>query len=134
MTTTDGEFLTLEEAAEQLGVSKSTLNTYIKQGLETVNISSQPQISKHTIELLKNPVECIRMQINFQEQYLRNQSPEERLSEINEKLSELQIKYNSSSFDEAFKDFNGDSMEDPYDYYLWRDLEEEKEEFDNRHY
>lgn len=132
MTTTDDELLTLDEAAEQLGVSKLTLNTYIKQGLETVNISSQPQISKHAIELWKNPVESIRMQMKFQEKQLRNQTLGERLSEINEKLSELQIKYNSVSFSEAFKDYDGDSMDDPSDYYLWRDLLEEREEFDNK--
>lgn len=63
-----------------------------------------------------------------QEKKLRNQTPEERLEEINKELTQLQIKYKSSSFQQVFMNFNGDSMDDPSDYYLWRDLENGREE------
>lgn len=120
--------LTPKEASEQLGISRVTLNKYIKQGLESVNTTAHNKIPKYVIELWKDPVYAIRMQMIAQEKKLRNQSPEERLEEILKEITLLQIKYKCFSFQEAFKDFNGDSMDDPTDYYSWRDLESEKEE------
>jgi len=63
-----------------------------------------------------------------QEKKRHSQSIEERLEEINKELTALEVKYKSSSYQEAFKEFNGDSMDDPADYYSWRDLIYEKEE------
>ncbi|MEM5014623.1 helix-turn-helix domain-containing protein [Niallia taxi] len=120
--------LTPKEASEKLGISRVTLNKYIKQGLESVNTKSHNKIPKYVIELWKNPVYAIRMQMIAQEKKLRNQLPEERLEEINKEVTLLQIKYKCSSYQDAFNKFNGDSMDDPSDYYLWRDLENEKEE------
>lgn len=120
--------LTPKEASERLGISKVTLNKYIQQGMEVVDTTSHNKIPKYVIELWKDPVYAIRMQKIAQEKKLRNQSPAERLGEINKELTELQIKYKKASYQEAFKDYDGDSMDDPTDYYLWRDLEKEKEE------
>lgn len=120
--------LTPKEASEQMGISKVTLNNYIQQGLESVNTSSHRKIPKYVIDLWKDPIYAIRMQMIAQEKKLRNQSPSERLEEINKELTMLQIKHKATSYQEAFKDFDGDSMDDPADYYLWRDLEEEKRE------
>ncbi len=120
--------LTPKEAAEQLGISKVTLNKYIQQGFECVETSSHRKIPKFAVELWKDPVYAIRMQIIAQEKKLRNQTLRERLNEIEQELSELRSKYKTSSFQEAFKDYDGDSMDDPTDFYLWRDLENEREE------
>ncbi|TCP28858.1 hypothetical protein EV207_11594 [Scopulibacillus darangshiensis] len=120
--------LTPKEASEQLGVSKVTLNKYIKQGLECVDTTSHRKIPKYIIDIWKDPVYAIRLQMIAQEKKRRNQAPIERLKEINNELTEFQVKYKSASFQEAFKEFNGDSMDDPSDFYTWRDLEAEKQD------
>lgn len=120
--------LTPKDAAEQLGISRVTLNKYIKQGLECVNTNSHNKIPKYVIQLWKDPVYAIRIQMIAQEKKMRNQTPQERLEEINKEITELQIKYKNSSYKEAFLGFDGDSMDDPSDYYIWKDLEDEREE------
>lgn len=74
--------LTPKEASDTLGVSNVTLNKYMKQGLETIETTSHNKIPKHAVELWKDPVYAIRMQMLTQEKKLRNQSPEERLQEV----------------------------------------------------
>lgn len=120
--------LTPQEASDQLGISKVTLNKYIQQGLERIDTTSHKKIPKYVIDIWRDPVYAIRMQMIAQEKKRRNQSPIDRLQEINIDLTELQVKYKSATYQEAFKDFDGDSMDDPTDYYIWRDLEEEKKE------
>ncbi|WP_019412690.1 hypothetical protein [Paenisporosarcina sp. TG20] len=124
----EGYLLTPSEASTQLGISKVTLNKYIKQGLECVNTSSHRKIPKFIIEIWKDPVYSIRLQMMAQEKQRQNQSPIERLHEINNELTTLQVKYKSATYQEAFKEFDGDSMDDPSDYYTWKYLEEEKSE------
>lgn len=123
--------LTPKKASEMLGISKVTLNKYIQQGMEVVDTTSHHKIPIHAVKLWDDPVYAIRMQMIAQEKKLRNQSPSERLEEINKELTQLQIKYKKATYIEVFKDYNGDSMDDPSDYYLWRDLEEEKLEILN---
>lgn len=120
--------LTPKEASKLLGVSRVTLNKYVQQGMEIVDTTSHNKIPKYVIELWKDPVYSIRMQMIAQEKKLRSQTPTERLEELNTELTRLQIKYKKTSYQEAFKDYEGDSMDDPTDYYLWRDLEAEKNE------
>jgi len=120
--------LTPKEASEQLGVSKVTLNKYIQQGLECIDTTSHKKIPTYVIEIWRDSVYAIRLQMIAQEKKRRNQTPTERLHEINNELTELQIKYKSATYQEAFHAFDGDSMDDPSDYYTWRDLEEEKKE------
>lgn len=43
-------------------------------------------------------------------------------------MLDFQIKYKVKMLHEAFQDYNIDAMDDPSEYYEWRDLEEEKEE------
>lgn len=120
--------LTPKEASEQLGVSKVTLNKYIQQGLDCVDTTSHKKIPKYIIEIWRDPVYAIRLQMIAQEKKRRNQSPAERLQEINNDLTAFQVKYRSATYQEVFQEFDGDSMDDPSDYYTWRDLEEEKRE------
>jgi len=120
--------LTPKEASEQLGISRVTLNKYIQQGLECVDTTSHRKIPKYSIDIWKDPVYSIRLQMIAQEKKRLNQSPAERLQEISGELTELVVKYKSATYQEAFRDYDGDSMDDPTDYYTWRDLEEEKKE------
>lgn len=116
------------QASEKLGISTVTLNKYIKQGFECVDTTNHHKIPKHAIELWKDPVYSIKMQMLAQKKKILNQSPEERIKEINEELLEFQIKYKAKSFHEAFNGIDVEVMDDPSEYYEWRDLEEEKEE------
>lgn len=120
--------LTPKEASEQLGISRVTLNKYIQQGLECVDTTSHRKIPKYSIDLWKDPVYSIRLQMIAQEKKRLNQSPAERLQEISAELMELVVKYKSAIYQDAFHEYDGDSMDDPTDYYTWRDLEEEKME------
>lgn len=120
--------ITPSQAAEELGVSKVTLNKYIKQGFEVVDTTGHNKIPKHAVELWKDPVFGIKVQMLAQQRKLLNQSPEERINEINEEILELQMKYKAKNLEEAFKGKEVDAMDDPSDYFEWRDLEEEKEE------
>jgi hypothetical protein len=49
----DAYLLTPQEAADLLGVSKVTLNKYIKQGLECKDTTSHKKIPKYAIEIMK---------------------------------------------------------------------------------
>ncbi|UOQ94851.1 DNA-binding protein [Halobacillus shinanisalinarum] len=124
----DDYLLTPKEASERLGVSRVTLNKYIQQGLESLDTSSHHKIPLYVIDLWNDPVYCIRMQMIAQQRKMGKQTPLERLQEINNELSKLQIKYKKPNFKEAFGHLNGDNLDDPADYYLWRDLEDDKEE------
>ncbi|KAB8126746.1 helix-turn-helix domain-containing protein [Gracilibacillus oryzae] len=120
--------LTPKQACELMGISRTTLNKYIQQGLEISDTDSHKKIPRYVIELWKDPVYAIRMQMLVQEKKRLRQSTEQRLHEINKELKELNKKYKTESIFEAFADFNGDEMNDPTDYYIWKDLLEEKED------
>lgn len=117
-----------KEAAEALGVSNVTLHKYIKQGLECVDNGSQNKIPKHAVELLRDPVYGILMQMVGQKKKRLTLTPAQRLGEINQEIAELQLKYQAKTSEEAFSAYNGDEMDDPTDYYRWRDLVEEMSE------
>ncbi|MFD0715484.1 DNA-binding protein [Paenibacillus sp. GCM10027626] len=116
------------EAADALGISTVTLNKYVKQGLECLENGSQHKIPKHAVELLRDPIYGILMQMIAQKKKRLRQTPSERLAEIYQEIAELQLKYQKRTSKEAFSEFNGDEMDDPTDYYRWTDLEKEMEE------
>jgi hypothetical protein len=93
-----------------------------------VDTTSHHKIPKHAIELWKDPVFGIKVQMLAQKRKLLNQSPKERVTEINAEILEFQMKYKAKSLDEVFEGVEVDAMDDPSDYFEWRDLEEEKEE------
>lgn len=123
----DDYLLTPKEASELMGVSKVTFSKYVKQGLEYLNTSSHHKVPKYVVDLWNDPVYCIRMQMIYQQKIMQNQTPLERLQEINNEITLFQVKYNKSSFREAFGSLGGDNLDDAADYYAWRDLEEDKE-------
>lgn len=123
--------ITPKEAAELLGISTVTLNKYMKQGLEAIDTTSHHKIPKHAVALWQDPVYAIRMQMLEQEKKLRNQTPEERLKEVLEEITELQKKYKAKTISEALAKYeivDIDTIDDPSDFRKWKDLEEEKNE------
>lgn len=120
-----------KQAAELLGVSNVTLNKYMKQGFEHIDTSSHNKIPKHAVDLWKDPVYCIKMQYLYQEKKRLRQTPEERLSEVHEEQMQYKKKYKTLDIEKAFEGMDIDAMDDPSDYYEWRDLLEEEEELTN---
>ncbi|WP_090870256.1 hypothetical protein [Oceanobacillus limi] len=121
-----------KQAAELLGISNVTLNKYMKQGFEHIDTSSHNKIPKHAVDLWKDPVYCIKMQYLYQEKKRLRQTPEERLSEVYEELMQYKKKYKTPFIKKAFEGINIDALDDPSDYYEWRDLLEEEEELTNQ--
>lgn len=120
--------MTPTEVAKLLNISTVTLNKYVKQGLECVNTTAHKKIPRHAIEVMKDPVYALLMQMVAQKRKRLNQSPKERLIEINEELASFQIKYRKRTFAEQFGQLTGDDLDDPADYYRWKHLEEEMQE------
>lgn len=122
--------LTPKEASDRLGISNVTLHKYTKQGLEIVDTTSHRKIPIHAIELLKDPVYSIRMQMLSQEKKVRNQTLDDRLKEVRDGIIEMQKKYKAKTVQEAMI-FQGithmDVMDDPSDFRNWEDLENEQE-------
>lgn len=119
--------ITPSQASEKLGISNVTLNKYVKQGLECIDTTNHNKIPGHAIEIWKDPVYAMKQQMLVQKKKLRNQSSKERINEIDEELLEFKVKYKAKTVHEAFATYNIDIMDDPSEYYEWRDLEEEKE-------
>lgn len=123
--------ITPKEAADILNISNVTLNKYIKLGLEAIDTTSHNKIPKHAVALWKDPVYAIRMQMLAQEMKLRNQTTEERLTEVREEITELQKEYRALTIREAMDKYNIDhidEMDDPSNFRRWIDLEEEEKE------
>ena len=120
--------LTPQEMADALGVSKVTINKYAKQGMELVENGTQRKYPKYLVEIMNDPTYSFLMRVNFQNKKMRNQSPQERLIEVNNEISVYQVKYGKKSCIDQFGEYDGDSMEDPTDYLRWKDLEEEQAE------
>ncbi|CAM4092519.1 helix-turn-helix domain-containing protein [Saccharibacillus sacchari] len=116
-----------KDASAILGISKVTLNKYIKQGLECMDNGSQNKIPKHAVELMRDPVYSIRMQMNYQKKKMLEQTPGERLADINQEITEFQLKYGKKTYAEAFG-IHESELEDPIDLYRWKDLTEEMDE------
>ncbi|MBB3109121.1 excisionase family DNA binding protein [Paenibacillus phyllosphaerae] len=116
--------LTPTEAAHILGISKVTLNKYIKQGMECLDNGKHRKIPKFAVEIfLNDPVYTIKMQILAQDKKKGKQTPQERAIEIAAEIMELRTKYEWKTFEEAFAGYDGDEMDDPTDYYRWQGLE-----------
>ncbi|WP_363550371.1 DNA-binding protein [Caldifermentibacillus hisashii] len=118
------------EVAEKLGVSVGTLKKYSKRGFEYVQNRSQRSIPKHMIPLWQDPVYCLKVQMVFHENKIRNQKAENRIKEVNNEILEFQIKYKADTSKEAFPIVDGNEMdiEDIQDFYEWESLEEEYQE------
>lgn len=122
--------LTPKEAANKLSVSRVTFNKYVDNGLEVVNTTLHKKVPEFVVELWNDPAYCLKMQMIYQKKKFESQSPSERLVEVSEEIKQLQTKYHCESFSEAFKDYAGDEMDDPSDYWNWRELEEERSELE----
>jgi len=83
------------------------------------------------VEVWKDPTYAIRIQMIAQKKKIRNQTPEDRLKEIRDEITDLQKLYQAKNVSEAmtrYKIDNMDAMDDPSHFREWNDLEEEYRE------
>ncbi|MCD1260023.1 DNA-binding protein [Paenibacillus athensensis] len=117
--------LTPSEAADALGVSTVTIHKYAKQGMEMAGNGTHKKYPKYVIDIMKDPSYSFLMRMNYQTRKMRNQTPWERLKEVNDSITEFQLRYGKMHCKDQFGEHD-DSMDDPTDYYRWKDLEEEQ--------
>lgn len=123
--------ITPKAAAKALGVSNVTLNKYMKQGFEALNTTSHQKIPKHAVELWQDPVYAIRTQLLAQERKIQNQTPEERLKEVQNDIIALQKEFKVKTSSEAIEQLavsSLDELDDPSTLRDWQDLEVEQED------
>lgn len=118
------DYLTFEEAMNELGLSEKSLKAYIRQGL-TANDQGIPRFA---IEFMKKDfVYSVLMQKEFQDQKLKTQTKEERIEEIKEEIMEFEKEY-GGKFEKMFGDLTDGEIlyrEDGNEVILWKDLIEE---------
>lgn len=123
--------MTPKEAARSLGVSNVTLNKYMKQGFESIHTTSHNKIPKHAVELWQDPVYAIRSQMLAQKRQMLNQTPEERLKEVQNEIIALQKEFKVKVSREAIEKLavgSLDELDNPSILRNWKDLEEEQED------
>lgn len=123
----DDYLLKPSQVADQLSISTVTVNKYIKQGLECIDTKNHNKIPQHAVDLWNDPICSLKMQMLYQEKKIRKQSPQDRIQEIDQEILAFQIKYKTIKCQDFFKSSEIDFLDDPSDYYEWRDLEEEKD-------
>ncbi|MEC0136706.1 hypothetical protein P4H94_07380 [Paenibacillus macerans] len=124
--------LTFEEAMVELGLSEKILRRYIRRGL----IMHDDKIPRYAVGLMKDPVYGFLMQWEYQQHKLENQTREERLENIRERIAEFEEDY-GGRFEELFGhlsykdiDFLDDSTDT--DVMIWKELIEELRELERR--
>ncbi|WDM21286.1 hypothetical protein [Paenibacillus polymyxa] len=90
-------YLTFEEVMDELGLSEKSLKRFIRQGFT----ANERGIPRYAIELLKDPIYSILMQMEFQKQKLKTQTVEERIEEIRVEIMEFEEKF-EGKFDDMF--------------------------------
>lgn len=120
--------LSPSQVAEQLSVSRVTVNKYMKQGMENIDTISHNKIPKHVVTVWKNPITALKMQMIYQSEKLKTNTAKNRFIQVAEDIAEYQNKYNAVLAKEIIPNNGIDYLEDSIDYYDWRQLEVEKKE------
>lgn len=130
----DLEMVNIAEAASYLKVTRPTIYKYIERGLETVGEKHNQRIPKFLIEAWKNPTTAFQMQWNYQLKKAREQTLDQRLSQVNKRIEEFEIEYGQSYhmlFGKMTKE-EIDAHSEAVDIYDWKELEVEKQKILSR--
>ena len=130
----DQELVTITEAKDYLGVSRTTIYKYIERGLETVGEKNNQKIPRFLLEAWKNPQIAFQMQWISQVKKARTQKPEERLALVNKQIENFELEYGKPYYllFGNMTDAEIDSHPEAVDIYDWRELEREKQELLSR--
>lgn len=126
----ESELVNISDAADYLGVSRTTIYKHIERGLETVGEKHNQKIPRFMLEAWKNPEVAFQMQWIAQLKRTREKTIEQRLDEINKQIAEFEKKF-GGSFYILFSELNDkeiDALPEAVDLQDWRELEKEKQE------
>jgi predicted DNA-binding transcriptional regulator AlpA len=124
------ELVDISDAADYLGVSRTTLYKYIERGLETVGEKNNQKIPRFMLEAWKNPEIAFQMQWLAQLKRTREQTVEQRLDDVNKQIAEFEKKFGGSFYFlfSNMTDQELDAHPEAVDLHDWRELETEKQE------
>lgn len=119
------------KAAERLGVSRQTVNKYVKMGLEVMEDSNgkHGKIPEHAVILWGIPQWASNLQFLHADFQQRESSLQERIKSITEDILEFEHKY-KGEFEDVFSGYGEDpynlneetilNLEDDLDYNEWK--------------
>jgi hypothetical protein len=120
--------VSITDASEELGVSRTMMYKYIDRGLETVGEKGSKKIPRFVLEAWKKPDQAFIIHFIHAVRKARTQTVEEKLDNINQRISEFEIEY-EGTFYQLFGSLSVeeiDSMDEAVDIFDWKKLEEEK--------
>lgn len=120
--------LTSKELQEKLTISSSTVSRYVEHGLEIVPGYGHRTYPKHNVFYWSNGVWASRIQSLHQTFRLRNRTKEDVIEEIKGEIAKFEEKYKgkfAAVFGHVVDPY---TLDEPDDYFSWRDFLEELKE------
>ncbi|MBU9721338.1 MULTISPECIES: hypothetical protein [Bacillaceae] len=119
------------ELGEQLGVSRTTIKSMVKNGMETIEQVGYSSFPKHNEFYWKDGIWASRIQSIHQQQKIRNQTKEDLIREIEQDINDFTNRYNGD-FHTVFADVlsgikNKYDLAEPDDFADWKGLLEDLE-------
>jgi DNA-binding transcriptional regulator GbsR (MarR family) len=122
--------ITSGDLQKLLGVSRPTISRYVDSGMEKVPIPSLRCYPKHSVFYWSNGIWASKIQVLYQSYKLRNQTKTDLIKEIIDEIKRFEDKY-KGTFEDVFKDVTDPyELDEPDDYFDWRDALEEFEKLD----
>jgi HTH domain len=122
--------ITSRQLQEYLGVSRSTISRYVDCGMEKVPVPSQRCYPLHNVFYWSNGIWASKIQELYQYYKLRNQTKTDLIKEIKDEIKRFEEKY-EGTFEDVFKDVTDPyELDEPDDYFDWRDALEELKKLD----
>ena len=117
--------MTSYELGKLLNISRATIHRYKELGLESVDTIGHKSYPAHNVFYWSEGVWAARIQVLYQSFKVRSQTKESLIAEMEKELDNYKKVY-GGSFEEVFKDLKDPyELDEPDDYFNWRDLIEE---------
>ncbi|CAM3053066.1 helix-turn-helix domain-containing protein [Paenibacillus sediminis] len=122
------EMLSINEAAEELGVSEQRIHQYIERGLNAVDDNGVVQVPRSILEEWKDPTFAFEMQWIHQNKQLQNRILEVKLEYINKQIASFEEEYQGTFYQltRHLSESDIDGLDEAVDFFDWRDFEEQK--------
>jgi hypothetical protein len=121
-----------DNICRSLGISKSTLSRYVKLGLEVADTNTHSRYPAHVTYYWHNALGASKIQALYQAFKIRNQTTSDILKELEEENRKYEKSHGNQSFYDIYANVeNPDELEEPDEYYDWKDVIEELEELKN---
>ncbi|MFC4356215.1 helix-turn-helix domain-containing protein [Chryseomicrobium palamuruense] len=117
------ELMSVEDAAQYLGVSRPTVYKYVTKGLEVQEVNNVKKIPKVALDLWQDATTAFEIQWMYQQNKKRWQTTEEKIAEVQQKITEFEMEF-GGEFNTLYGDLNDreiDQLDEALDLYDWRD-------------